>query len=127
MPTLIPRKLYVTCLNHLYPHNLRYPFGIIYLPNSCKASSDSFFLPSTDELTSKVGSRHLNITFLNFKKQYEKLNAFTLMQTFNLTPLSNEELEKTGFKNTGIKKVLFQYVNKVLLERDTTSPFVMPN
>ena len=52
------------------------------------------FVPSNDELTSDVDSRNLGIKFLNFEKCNDKLNDFTLLTTFNLTLLSNEELDK---------------------------------
>ena len=64
--TLQPTKLYVTCLTYSYPQNLKHPFDVTYLPNSCEASVDSFFLPSNDQLTSEVAFKDLSIWFLNF-------------------------------------------------------------
>ena len=43
------KKFSVICLTYSCPLNLRCPFSIIYLPNSCEASSNPFFLPSNDE------------------------------------------------------------------------------
>ena len=55
--TLKPRKLYIICLTYSYPQNVKYPFDITYLPNSCEAGSESLLLQSNDQLTSEVTSR----------------------------------------------------------------------
>ena len=67
---LSPRKLYVTCLTFFCPYNLRHPFDIIYLPNSCEVTSNSFPLPSNEHLISEVDSKNLNIKFINFERRY---------------------------------------------------------
>ena len=125
--SLSTRKLYITCLAYSYPIYLRHPFVIIYLANFCEASSDSFFLPSSDELPCEIDSRNLSINFTNFDNRYERLSNFTLKQTFNLTPLSNNELDKLALENPEFKMVLFQNVNKVLQEMNEKYPFVMSN
>ena len=63
-----------------------------------EASSDPFFLPCNEKLTQEVDSTHLSIKFINFEKKYEKLSDFTLMQTFNFTTLSNNDLDKFASK-----------------------------
>ena len=62
---------------------------IIHLPNSCKRSTDSFILPSNDQLTSEVDAKDISEMFVNFKRKYDKLTNFTLMQAFHLTLLSD--------------------------------------
>ena len=49
-----PTCIHITCLIYSYLLNVRHPFDIIYLPNSCKASTNSFFLPSNDDLMCEV-------------------------------------------------------------------------
>ena len=58
--TVQHRKLYITCLTYLDQQALRYPFDIIYLLDSCEASTKLFFLPSNDTLTNEVTSRDLS-------------------------------------------------------------------
>ena len=41
---LFPRKLSITCLSYSYLLSLQHLIDIIYLPNSCEAGSDSFFI-----------------------------------------------------------------------------------
>ena len=65
---LFPRMSYVTFLTYLHPYNLRHPIDITNLVNSCEASSDSFFLPSNDQLTTEVNFRNLRMKFINFEK-----------------------------------------------------------
>ena len=121
-----PRKLYVTCLSYSNSLNLRHPFGITHLPNSCEEGSDSFFLPSNDELTHEMDSWSLSIKFINFDKRYEKLSDFTLMQTFNSTPLPRDFLDKLAQKTQELKSVSFQHMNKNLQEINEQYSFVMP-
>ena len=52
-------------------------------------------------------SWNLSIKFLNFKKTYGSLRDFTLMQAFNLLPLSDKELEKLVLKTPVLQKVSF--------------------
>ena len=80
---LSARKLYITCLIYSYSYTLRHPFDIIYLPNSYESHSDSFYLASNDQLTSRVDSGNISIHFINFEKRYKKLSVFTCMQTLN--------------------------------------------
>ena len=51
-----------------YPHNVKHPFDIFYVPNSCKASTESVFLPSHDQLFNEVDARDISVNFINFKR-----------------------------------------------------------
>ena len=84
------------------------------------------FLPSNNDLTHEVYSRSLSINFTNFDKKYERLSHFTLSQTFNLIPLSNDKLNKLLPDIPELKRVSFQHVNRILKEIDEKYPFVMP-
>ena len=81
----------------------------------------AFFLPYNDELTHDVDSRNLSVKFINFD-----CNDFTLMQTFNSTLLSNDEIDKLLLKIPELKRVSFQHVSKVLKEIHEKYPFVVP-
>ena len=56
--------------------------------------------------------------FVNFERKYEKLSDFTLIQTFNLTILSNDELDEFAPKILELKRVSFQHMKKVLKQID---------
>ena len=77
------RKLYITFLAYSYPHTVNHPFDIIYLPNSCEAVIESFFLPSNEQLHGEVDAKNLHVNLINFEGRYDKLNEFTLLQVFN--------------------------------------------
>ena len=49
------------------------------------------------------------------------------MQTFNLSPLSNDELDKFASKVLELKRISFKHVKKVFKQMDEKYPFVMPN
>ena len=59
-----------------------YPFYIIYLPNLCEASAETFYHWSNDQLTSEVAYKGLNVWFLKFSEVYKKLDNITLIQIF---------------------------------------------
>ena len=124
--TLSPQKLHVSCLSDSYPFSLRNPFDIMYMPNGCEASLDSFFLPSNDKLTQEVDSRKFIIKFVDFKRKYEKLTDFTWMQTFNLSALSNNELDSFASKIWELKRVSFQQVKEGLKQIDRNYLLVIP-
>ena len=121
--TWSPRELYVSFITYSYPLSLQHPFDIIYLSSSCEASSDSFFLASNDTFTQEVDSRNLSI----WKKIWKKLSDFILILTFNLTTLSNDELDKLVAKILELKRVSYQHVKKVLKQIDNNYTLVMQN
>ena len=57
-------------------------------------------MPSNDQLTCDVDTRDIGVKFIKFEGKFNKINEFTLIQTFNQTSLSNKELEKSAFKIT---------------------------
>ena len=63
--TLKPMKLYIPCLTYSYPHNVKHPFDIMYLPNSFEASRESFFMPCNDQFTSEMDARDIGTKFIN--------------------------------------------------------------
>ena len=84
-------------------------------------------LPSNDKLTLEVDSRNVSIKFVNLKRKHERVSDLTVMQTFNLTTLSNNEVNKSVSKTQEIKGISFQYIRKALIEIDENYPFLMPN
>ena len=62
----------------------------------------------------EVDFKNLSIPFIKFDKRYERLNDITLMQTFNLSSLSNDEIDKLALKLQEFKRASFQHVNRVL-------------
>ena len=45
-------------------------------------------------MTSEVDASDIDVKAINFKGKYNRLNDFTLMQTFNLTPLKAKEVDE---------------------------------
>ena len=107
-------KLYITCLTYSYPHYVRHPFDIVHLPNSCKATMESFFLLSKKQVISEVNVKRYKCKIYKFEGRYDKLNCFTLMQAFNLIPLSDKMLAKLTPTISELQKISFQYINNVL-------------
>ena len=108
------QEIIYTFIDLLVSPRCEIPFQYFYLRNWCKASSNSFFVPSSDQLTGKAASTNFRIHFLNLDRKCKKLDNITLMQTFNIACLSNEELYKLPNNFLEIKQAYFEYVNPIL-------------
>ena len=108
---------------YMYLQDMKYPFDVIYLLNSCEFIINTFFLPSLDQLNSGVVSGYLRVHFLNIDGKYEKLDAFTLMQTFNFSYLSNNELDKLVPYLPEIRQVSLVCIKPSLQEIDENYQF----
>ena len=92
---------------------LCFPYDIIYLPDGCEANAISFLLPSNNKLHVKTpveSPQHK----LGFNRSYSKIDNFSLMQTLNLTSLTNEKLQDLAHKFMEIKQISIHSINSIL-------------
>ena len=54
--TMKPSKLQVVCLTSSYYIKLKFPIDIIHIPDTCKAYTNTFFLPESSSLSKEIGS-----------------------------------------------------------------------
>ena len=115
-PFRILKKLYITYLQYSYFIKLYFPYDIIYLPNGCEANAITFVLPSNNKLNVEPIIKALEYK-LGFTRSYSKINMFSLMQSINISNLTNDKLKLKVLANKiqEMKHVNFQYkqyVNK---------------
>ena len=84
--TVQPTTMQVNCLTTMYYVKLQYPLDIIFLEESCEASTVSMLLPSHTVLSKEVDSTQLGIRQDQLKLHYQKIQDFTI--------ISNTPIEK---------------------------------
>ena len=87
------KKLYMTCLQYSYSISLCFQYDIIYLPDGCKANTITFVLPSKNCLNIDP-IMEATENKLSFNRCYCKINNFSLMQSFNISSLNDDNLKK---------------------------------
>ena len=107
------KKLYITCLQYSYTIKLHFPYDIIYLPNSCEANAITSVLPSNNKLNAEPSSEATNYE-QGFNRSYFKINNFSLMQSLNISSLTDNKLQVLANKIPEMKHVLIFSINSML-------------
>ena len=84
--TVCPTTMQVNCLTKTYYVKLQHPLDIIFLEESCEASTVSMLLPARTILSKEVDSSQLGIRQDQLKLHYQKIQDFTI--------ISNTRIEK---------------------------------
>ena len=86
------KKLYTTCLQYSYSISLHFPYNIIHLPDGCEANVITFVLPSNNRLNiDSIMESTENKS--GFNRSYSKINNFSLMQSLQISSLTDENLK----------------------------------
>ena len=92
-----PTFIYKTCLQYSYSTALCFPYDIIYLPDGCKGNTITFVLPSSNQLNIDSIMKAPE-SELGFNKSYSKINNFSLMQSLNISSLTDNSLQNLANK-----------------------------
>ena len=106
------KKLYITYLQYSYSTTLWFPYNIIYLPDGCEANNINFVLPSDNQLYSH-SIMEAPENKLDFKRSCSKINNFSLMQSQNISSLTDDRLQNLANEIPEIKCVYFQYKQNI--------------
>ena len=115
-------KVYVTCLQYSYPIKLYFPYDIICLPSGCEAHTMTFVLPSSGKLNVEPIDESPEYG-LGFNGSYSKIDNFSLMQSLNISSLTDNGLETLTSKIPEMKHVSISSINSTL----TKLNWFMPN
>ena len=109
------KKLYVTCLQYNYSISLNFPYDIIYLPNGCEVNASTFVLPSNNQLNlDSIMEAPENK--LGFNRSYSKINNFSLMQSLNISSLTDDSLQNCANKIPKMKHMSMFNINNTLMK-----------
>ena len=95
------------------------PYDIIYLPNSSEANAITFVLSSNIKLNVE-STIEATEYLLGFNKSYLKINNFSLMQSLNITSLTDNGLQILANKILGMKHISIFNINSMLTKCTTS-------
>ena len=111
-------KLYITCLQYSYTIMLNFQYDIIYLQNSCEANALTCVLPSNNKLNVEPSIEATEYK-LGFNRSYSKINNFSLMQSLNISSLTDEKLQILANKIPEMKHISIFNINSMLTKLRT--------
>ena len=91
------KKLYITCLQFSFTIKLHFPYEIIYLSDRCEANAISFVLPSNNKVHVKSSIKTPQYK-VGSNRSYSNINNFTLMQSLNLSSLTDDKVHDLAHK-----------------------------
>ncbi len=122
----IPTELHVTCLTYSYEIKITANFQLVELENSCQAYNPNLILPSSNIIKSQKNGSLIEQRFFNFDLEETSIPNFWLMNTFNLTKLTPEQVGQIAQDLPPLNKIDILDINKLLEPIDTDYPFEMP-
>ena len=125
--TVQPTTMQVSCLTKTYYVKLQHPLDIIFLEESCKASTVSMLLPSRTVLSKEVDSSQLGIRLDQLQLHYQKIQDFTIISNTPIEKLTPQQLESKASYIPEIENISLDKFNTTMTEINKEYPWQMPN
>ena len=109
------KKMYITCLQYSYSLTLCFMYDVIYLPNGCEAYAITFILQSNNRLNADsimVAPKNK----LGFNTSYCTIVNFSLMQSLNISSLTDDGLQNLASKIPEMKHMSVFSINNTLMK-----------
>ena len=126
LAVLEPTELHVSCLTYSYQIKIESSFKLIELDNSCQAYNPNFILPSSNLIKEKLNQSLITDRFFNYDLKYTSIPNFFLMNTFNITKLTQEQLDTLAYDLPPVCNIPFRNVTSMLKPIDKNYPFIFP-
>ena len=117
----------VVCLSWSYYIKLKCPVDIIFLPNTCEAYTNTFYLPSRNSLSKEVDSRKIGSKLTNFTLEDKDVYDFALIKGLQIPNLTTDELTKLAIEMPEIQEVTIHSLKTKLKEINRNYPWLMPD
>ena len=91
---MVPTKLQVVCLTSSYYIKLKCPVDIIFLPDTCEAYTNTFYLPARNSLSKEVDYRKIGSRLTNIILEYKDVYDFALIKGLQIPNLTTDELTR---------------------------------
>ena len=98
-------------------------FKLIELENSCQTCSPNLILPSGNQMTEKRNDSLIKQQFFNYDVEYTDIPNFFLIQTFNITHLTSDEIDALSTDLSPIDRISIKNVTEMLKPIDKNYPF----
>ena len=116
----------VSCLTKTYYVKLQHPLDIIFLEESCEASTVSMLLPSRTVLSKEVDSSQLGIRLDQLKLHYQKIQDFTIISNTPIEKLTPQQLESKASYIPEMENISLDKFNTTMTEINKEYPWQMP-
>lgn len=126
LAVLEPTELHVTCLTYSYQINVETNFKLVKLENTCQAYSPNLILPSGNQMSEEQNGSLIKQRFFNYDMEYTAIPNFHLMQTFNITHLTAEQLDTLSDDLPPIKGITIKNVTSLLKKINKNYPYIFP-
>ena len=124
--TVQPTTMQVNCLTKTYYVKLQHPLDIIFLEESCEASTVSMLLPSRTALSKEVDSSQLGIRQDQLKLHYQKIQDFTIISNTPIEKLTPQQLEAKASYIPEMENISLDKFNTTMTEINEEDPWQMP-
>ena len=124
--TVQPTTIQVNCLTKTYYVELQHPLDIIFLEESCEASTASMLLPSRTVLSKEVDSSQLGARQDQLKLHYQKIQDFTIIRNTPVEKLTPQQLESKASNIPEMENISLDEFNTTLTEINKEYPWQMP-
>ena len=124
--TVRPTTMQVNCLTKTYYVKLQHPLDIIFLEESCEASTVSMLLPARTILSKEVDSSQLGIRQDQLKLHYQKIQDFTIISNTRIEKLTPQQLESKASYVPEMKNISLDKFNATIAEINEEYPWQMP-
>ena len=124
--TVQPTTMQVSCLTKTYYIKLQHPLDIIFLEESCEASTVSMLLPSHTVLSKEVDSSQLGIRQDQVKLYYQKIQDFTIISNTPIEKLTPQQLESKASCIPKMENISLDKFNTTMTEINKEYPWQMP-
>ena len=110
----------------MYYVELQHPLDIIFLEESCEASTVSMLLPSCTVLSKEVDSSQLGIRQDQLKLHYQKIQDFTIISNTPIEKLTPQQLESKASYIPEMENISLDKFNTTMTEINKEYPWQMP-
>ena len=118
--------MYITCLTKTFYIELQHPLDIIFLEESCEASTPSILLPSCTMLSKEVSQTKLGFQLEQLRLNYTDIKDFTAIKYTPLKRLMEDQLNKQVQEIPEIKDISLEKLSSTLSQIDSKYPWQMP-
>ena len=126
LAVLEPTELHVSCLTYSYQIKIESSFKLIELDNSCQAYNPNFILPSSNLIKEKLNQSLIMDKFFNYDLKYTSIPNFFLMNTFNITKLTQKQLDTLAYDLLPVRNIPLRNVISMLKPINKNYPFIFP-
>ena len=126
LAVLEPTELHVSCLTYSYQIKIESSFKLIELDNSCQVYNPNFILPSSNLIKEKLNQSLIMDRFFNYDLKYTSIPNFFLMNTFNITKLTQEQLDTLAYDLPPVCNIPLRNVTSMLKPINKNYPFIFP-